>query len=637
MRAGHDVSLSVRIDSGSPAVTPGAIESETHAIAQHAADAPGAVIVALEQQATIPNKDFVLRYALGADEVREGYFVSQTPLGSFFTLILQPPARVVPSALVPRELIFVLDTSGSMHGYPIEKAKQVMRQAIDAMRPGDTFNLITFSGDTRILWPAPRPNTPENRAEAQGFLAAQRGGGGTEMMRAIDAALRPAAPQRDAGRSGRRPPRGESAPEPIRIVLFLTDGYVGNDMAILDAVRKYAGTTRVFSFGIGSSVNRFLLDGMAREGRGEVEYVLLESQAEAAVARFSERIAAPVLTDIQIDWGDVPVAEVYPRRIPDLFAARPLVIHGRLSAAGGGTVTLTGNTGAGRFERQIPIRAPMAAETPPPTAGGPPPDAGLLDPHVSLWARSKVHDLLSRDWAALQSDRFPDPLKQQIVELGVKFRILTQFTSFVAVEEMRVTIGGEPTTIQVPVEMPQGVSYEGVFGGVAVGGDIALGKPMRRDRAAGGGFGRLAGRPAPAAPSGAGGARGAGGGDVKAAGVTRAREEATPDEDAPRTPRPETPQDKLAAALRGLAAKVEKEGQDGNLAIDKLRVLKWRVDVIVILQATDAATLDALRALGFEPSAESKTARLLVGSIDVRRLDDLAKLEAVVAVRPALN
>ena len=631
LRAGHDVSLSVRIDSGAATVTPDGILSETHAVAQRAADAPGAVIVELQQQATIPNKDFVLRYALGGDQVREGCFVSQTPLGTYFTLILQPPARVVPSALVPRDLIFVLDTSGSMHGYPIEKAKEVMGKAISGMRPGDTFNLITFSGDTRILWPAPRPNTPENRAEAQKFLASRRGGGATEMMKAIDAALRPTATLTDNGRPGRRAPRAAPAVEPVRIVMFMTDGYVGNDMAIIDAVRQYAGTTRVFSFGVGSSVNRFLLDGLAREGRGEVEYVLLESQAEAAVERFHERIAAPVLTDIQIDWGNLPVAEVYPRRIPDLFAARPLVIHGRLSAPGGGTVTLTGNTGAGRFERRIPILAPMAAETPTPTAGGPPPDAGLLDPHVSLWARSKADDLLSRDWAALQADRFPEALKQQVVELGVQFRILTQFTSFVAVEEMRVTIGGEPTTIHVPVEMPQGVSYQGVFDQVAVGADMAPGKPARR---VAGSFGSLAGRPVPTGALPAGRGRGE---DAKEAGITRGREEAAPDEDGPPAARPKTPQDKLAAALRGLAARVEKDGRDGNLAIDKLRVLNWRVDVLVSLQATDAETLEALKALGFEPSAESKTVRLLVGSIDVRRLDELAKLDAVVAVRPAMN
>ncbi|HMQ15426.1 MAG TPA: hypothetical protein PKC49_05570, partial [Phycisphaerae bacterium] len=125
--------------------------------------------------------------------------------------------------------------------------------------------------------------------------------------------------------------------------------------------------------------------------------------------------------------------------------------------------------------------------------------------------------------------------------------------------------------------------------------------------------------------------------DAKGAGITRGREEAAPDEDGPPAGRSKTPQDKLAAALRGLAARVEKDGRDGNLAIDKLRVLNWRVDVLVSLQATDAATLEALKALGFEPSAESKTVRLLVGSIDVRRLDELAKLDAVVAVRPAMN
>ena len=214
----------------------------------------------------------------------------------------------------------MLDTSGSMMGFPIEKAKEAMQQAINGLYPQDTFNLITFSGDTDILFPTPVPATAENRAMAQMFLQSRSGQGGTEMMKAIRAALDP------TPGSGR-----------VRVVCFMTDGLVGNDLEILAEVRKHADA-RVFSFGIGSSVNRFLLDGMARLGRGEMEYVALNDDGSAAARRFHERVRDPLLTDVEIDWGGLAVSDIYPKRIPDLFAAKPVVVTGRYAGPLRGTV-----------------------------------------------------------------------------------------------------------------------------------------------------------------------------------------------------------------------------------------------------------------------------------------------------------
>src|SRR5207249_1068976 len=173
--------------------------------------------------------------------------------GGYFTLILQPPERVTAKDVMPKQLVFVLDTSGSMSGFPIEKAKETMKLALDGLYPQDTFNLITFSGDTHILFPQPVHATPDNLEKAQKFLASRQGSGGTEMMKAIRAALDPS-----------------DAQDHVRIVCFMTDGYVGNDLEIIGEVQKHPNA-RVFAFGIGNSVNRFLLDGMAKYGRGEVE------------------------------------------------------------------------------------------------------------------------------------------------------------------------------------------------------------------------------------------------------------------------------------------------------------------------------------------------------------------------------
>ena len=412
-RAGHDISIKVEIDTGGAAIA--SVESPLHEIVEVPPAAGrgsrGRRIFELASRKEIPNRDFVLEWTLEGDGIRESVLTHATNPMTVFPLdgpeegitlvdghiavILNPPDRVEDSSVPARELVFVLDTSGSMRGFPIEKAKAVMTRAIDSMRPDDTFNLITFAGDTHILWDEPRPATEENRRIANDFVESRRSGGGTEMMRAIDAALTrtvtdtgplevvdlvqlpadgrevrvrlpfgayserelevnpdvrfgiettiaiPARPEsmvdglihgglpveiegRWSNREGRRVLIVENARfsesesesgrnEPMRIVVFMTDGYVGNDQAILASIRRNAATTRVFSFGIGNSVNRYLLDGMAEAGRGAVEYVTLEEgPADEAVARFTRRIETPVLIDISMTVEGVVLQDILP-------------------------------------------------------------------------------------------------------------------------------------------------------------------------------------------------------------------------------------------------------------------------------------------------------------------------------------
>ena len=661
-RTGHDISLAVNIDAGMEVQD---VECRSHAINTNK-PAPGKVTVTLKNENTIPNKDFILRYRTTTDQVADALLTHEDGRGSFFTLILQPPQKVQRKDAVGRELIFVLDTSGSMQGFPVTQAKWVMGKAIDLLGPQDTFNLITFSGDTSVLWDEPRPNTPQNRDEAQKFLASREGRGGTEMMKAIDAAL---------VKTKRAKPQGAGATEPIRIVCFMTDGYVGNDMEIIDAVKKNAGTTRVFSFGIGNSVNRYLLDGMARAGRGEVEYVTLEAKSEAAAQRFYQRIDAPVLTDVALDFGSLPVADVYPKLVPDLFSNKPILVHGRLTGdvKPGATVALRGNTAAGPFERKIEVK--------------PAPRDASHEALASLWARTKVSDLMMRDLAAMQSGTFPESLKNEITALGVEFKLMTQFTSFVAVEEMTVTKGGKPIKIAVPVEMPDGVSYEGVFGergGAGNGGPVASlstafgampaqqpvanrgrGATMLYARAAATGAVPAPASAAPAPSPTAGGVAGSSTvqlqrqsearRSLRATATGRVANEAAgrvPNEakavkklaelgdsealleQSPAAAAPADPASKLDESLRTLADKVTKEGKDGTLTAGGVTVTGYKVDLMIFLSDTSPKTLEALKKLGFEQSAESKAVRLVIGTIDVRKMLELAKLDAVVSVKP---
>src|SRR5882762_2079679 len=427
MRAGHDVSIDVSLDAGVPI---DALNSKTHDVTVERPDDRRAM-VRLKDLAAIPNQDFILRYDVAGKKIEDALLTHSSDKGGFFTLILQPPDRVTAADVMPKELVFVLDTSGSMSGFPIEKAKETMKLALDNLYPYDTFNLITFSGDEHILFPEPVPATKENLQKAQEFLESRSGGGGTEMMKAVKAALDPS-----------------DAQGHVRIVCFMTDGYVGNDMEIISEIQKHANA-RVFAFGIGSSVNRFLLDNMAKYGRGEVEYVALNDDGSAAARRFHERVRNPLLTDISIDWAGLPVADVYPKQIPDLFGAKPVILNGRYTLASSGVLHLKGMMSGRPFTRDIAIEFPESDKS--------------HDVLATLWARTRVDDLMGQDYGGAQQGNMKPELKETLTQLGLEYRLMTQFTSFVAVEEMIVTDGGQPRRIDVPVEVPEGVSRDAVF------------------------------------------------------------------------------------------------------------------------------------------------------------------------------
>jgi Ca-activated chloride channel family protein len=424
--AGHDVSMEVNLAAGVPV---GDVESTSHKIF---ADRTGAdsYHVTLADQTVLPNKDFILKYKVAGTGINDAVLAHSDKSGGYFTLILQPPDRPQEKALVPRQLIFVVDTSGSMWGFPLEMAKKTVQRALDNLRKDETFNLITFSGDTRILFPEPVPATPENVAQAKKVLAGAYGSGGTEMMKAIRTALGD-----DAGAD--KPMEAD----PIRVVCFMTDGYVGNDADIIAEVKKHSDA-RVFSFGIGTAVNRFLLTKMAEEGHGDVEFVTAPGEAQAAADRFYERVHSPVLTNISIDWNGLPVTDVYPRNVRDLFSAKPIIITGRYSGNPTGKITIKGYQGTGDYSRTIPVDFSSVSEN----------NAAL----EKIWARHKVEDLMSQDWNGIQSGN--SKYKAQIIQVGLEHSLATQFTSFVAVEERTVVSDGKPVKVEVPVELPEGVS-----------------------------------------------------------------------------------------------------------------------------------------------------------------------------------
>lgn len=524
-RAGHDISIAVNIDSGGPAITD--VASELHAVSVQNNGASQRAIT-LDERRSIPNRDFILRWKVAADAIEPAVFAhvaeSSDPSvkGGYFLLTLDPPARVAPAEIRPRELVFVLDTSGSMNGFPIEKSKALARKAIAAMRPNDTFNFITFAGATRILWQEPRVANDENRRIAEEFVNGAYSSGGTEMMSAVNAALvqdgrggalpatlldlpadgrsvrvavphdalvrseagwslaagdgrsipvemsiaLPANPKRLAfiidgnwaTRDGNRvfiarSGKFEDADARTRLVFFLTDGYIGNDQGVIAAVRENARSTRVFTFGIGNSVNRFLLDEMARAGRGTSEVVTLSEEADEVIERLTRRIESPVLTDIELDVPDtLALHDLLPAggHLPDLFDQEPMVVLGRFDRACSGTIVVRGRTGSGQWERRIDVKLPERGQG--------------HDVVKTLWARAKVDDLLIGKLAAVEERRLDAATRRAVIGLGESYSIATPYTSFVAVEKSRVTVGGKPMLVAVPVELPDGTNWSSFFG-----------------------------------------------------------------------------------------------------------------------------------------------------------------------------
>lgn len=422
-RPGHDLSVLVTIEAPSKIAT---IESMLHEIdIDRLGDADA--IVSLKNLIAIPNRDFILRYTLEGDEPQGTLFTHGDERGEFFTLVLQPPTRVVPKQLIPREITFVIDTSRSMNGFPLEKAREAMRACIETLNPSDTFNLIAFSSGIDKAFPQPVLGTPGNVALALKYLEELRANGGTNMLEAMNAAL-----------------EGDPGAGRMKIIGFMTDGFIGNEVEIIDAVHHRSGQMRVFSFGVGNSANRYLLESLAREGCGEVEYVTRGSDTAQAAANFRRRIDAPVLTDIAIDWGGLDVAEFYPERFPDLFAEKPVVVHGRLNApAGDAIVRLKGNTGAGAYDQPIHVK---------PEANG-----AVREALAELWARAKIKALMNLDPRAIQYGNPAENLKRQIIDLSIKYNVMTQFTSFIAVEYTQTVPGGPLVKIEIPQTLPEGM------------------------------------------------------------------------------------------------------------------------------------------------------------------------------------
>lgn len=448
-RTGHDISLKLTMEAGVPVRD---LKIVNHKATVRRTGATAAE-VELDPADSVPNKDFVLRYAVAGEQPTMALLpYSESGSGGYFMLMIQPALDREMEKAPPRELVFLIDISGSMSGAPTAQVKRTLQEFFKRSKPDDTLQVITFAGSADKLFEKPVPATPENVNRALNYTDGYQAGGGTEMLKGIRMVLD-------------EPPD----PERARIVVLLTDGYIGNEAQIIEAVGKHAGERlRFWAIGIGSSPNRFLIDGVAKQGGGMGKVLDLNADPSELVGEIVSRIHKAQLADISIDWNGLDVCDTFPRRIPELWAGRPVVVFGRYYVGGQAQITVHGIAEGKPVSFPLAVNLPMQAK----------PEHAVLS---KVWARRKIEDL------SQQMHYGSDPaIIEEITNVALDYKLMSQYTSFVAIDESEQVDAPAklPRRVGVPVPLPEGVSFEGIFGPAAAGeklelADAFMGRPAQ--------------------------------------------------------------------------------------------------------------------------------------------------------------
>jgi Ca-activated chloride channel family protein len=324
-----------------------------------------------------------------------------------------------------------------MNGQPIAQGKKAIVRGLELLTPNDTFQVIRFSSNSSTFGAEPVLATEENVRKAIEYVQTLQGQGGTQMIEGIKAAL-------DFPHDAQR----------FRLVSFMTDGFIGNEQEILAAVYEKLGDSRIFSFGVGSSPNRYLLDRMAMMGKGAVAYMSLNDDPQEVVDRFYSRIAHPAMTDLAIDFGSMQVQDIYPQYLPDLLVGRPIVLTGRFEGTLPSSLRVIGNVQGKQVEMEIPVNT----------------DTVEGHPGVALvWARKKIEMLKSRQTVESNAE-----LPPAIQNLALQYSLMSDYTAFVAVDSLVKTAGDCGCPVEQAVPVPEGVNYETTVEETSSGGEILI-------------------------------------------------------------------------------------------------------------------------------------------------------------------
>jgi len=427
LRPGHDISVSVDLDTGFEAA---AVESVSHQVhVRRLGD--GRQHVELVSGTTLPNKDFVLEIRQAeSTEAKTALFLSSAgDSGETHFLLTAFPPTVQPSERLPVEMLYMIDVSGSMQGTSIEQARAALLQALDRLRLNDRFGILQFNNGYQEFAPWPMAASTQNVAGAREYVRRLQAGGGTEMLPAL-----------------RHLMTKPETPGYLRHIVLLTDGDLGNEEEIFAAMRRDLGGARLYTVAIGSAPNLFLATKMAQFGRGTSTHVADINEIAEQMTQLFEKIESPVLTDLKVSFDGVEVTDVFPQRLPDLFAGQPVAIYGRIAKGRAGTAHLSGRAGDEIFHSSVAFDTGKATFHP-----------GI----ATLWARQKVEELMDR-WRESNEEQQGE-IRSSVIAHAIRYRLVTRFTSLVAVEEKIVNPGGQSSTAAVANELPAGWKLEPVF------------------------------------------------------------------------------------------------------------------------------------------------------------------------------
>ncbi|MCP4896544.1 MAG: marine proteobacterial sortase target protein [bacterium] len=423
----NPVKLTVRLDAGFPLDR---LTCPSHA-ASISRTPTGMHRITLED---VPaDRDFVLEWtpALGR-EPKAAVFTEKVGAEVFALAMVMPPSdAVLDTVRLPRETVFVIDTSGSMGGASIIQARDALNFALDQLQPEDYFNIIEFNSRHRALFRSGQPAMPAALEEARHWVNRLNADGGTEMMGALRTALADTLDQ-----------------TPLRQIIFITDGCVGNEDALFSAIHKDLGRSRLFTIGIGSAPNSHFMERAASFGRGSFTHIGSPTEVTRRMQELFEKIENPVLADLELRWPD-PAAETWPQRVPDLYAGEPVVVAARLAVSDGDLV-VSGQRADRPWQVEVPLEIGEAR-------------AGVN----RLWARRKIADLMDRGTRGVAENE----IRSQVIEVALAHHLVSKYTSLVAVdvtptrpEQVNLKTGA------VPTNLPAGWQYSKVIGSLPKGG-----------------------------------------------------------------------------------------------------------------------------------------------------------------------
>ena len=435
----YSFDLTATVSAGMPIQ---ALRSNTHDIDVRYKNKTRAVCSLAKNERKGGNRDFILQYRLSGDRIESGLLLQQGKTENFFLAMLQPPERPDPGATPPREYIFVMDVSGSMHGFPLNISKSLMEALLEDLSPQDRFNVLFFAGGSTELFAQSQPADSAHLQQALKYVSNRSGSGGTNLLTALKKAF-----------------SMEITEDYSRSFVILTDGFVSVERETFQLIREKLSEANVFTFGIGSSVNRYIIEGMARAGMGKEFVATSSSEASVQADLFKSYIEQPVLTNISYETPGFETYDIARQNLPDVFAERPVLLYGKWKGKPRGTVRITGRSGTQDYQAELNVNKAEGKE------------------HKALkylWARDKIRQM--DDYARVSSVK---DLRAEIVQMGLKYNLLTRYTSFVAIDSL-VRNDSTLVTVKQPLPLPKGVTNHAM-------GSARLVKNLKQGRVKSGG------------------------------------------------------------------------------------------------------------------------------------------------------